>query len=139
MEWSKDGDGNTLLFHRLVSSQNSRNRIGPLKNELGENTRDDKSIKEQVTSFFFWLYTPHVHSRPFVQVIEWNSISKLEMERLTDPFSLEEIKTSMFGCDKSKSLGPDGFSIAFYQENWYRIKDDLLKVFREFHERDILN
>lgn len=35
--------------------------------------------------------------------------------------------------------GRDWFSLAFYQDNWERIKEDLFKVFREFHERGIID
>lgn len=47
MEWAKDGDGNTLLFHHVVNGRKSRNRIDPLVNEFVENIRDDKNIVEE--------------------------------------------------------------------------------------------
>lgn len=46
------------------------------------------------------------------------------------PFSLEEIYKVIF---------PDGFTMAFYQDNWESIKDDVWKVFCEFYERGVID
>lgn len=56
-----------------------------------------------------------------------------------EPFTVEEIKLAVFGCNSLKSLGLHGFSMAFYQENWSLVKEDLVKVFQEFYGRGILN
>ena len=39
----------------------------------------------------------------------------------------------MFNMKKGKALGPDGFSIEFFQEFWEIIKFDLLEVVQESH------
>jgi hypothetical protein len=36
---------------------------------------------------------------------------------------------------KDKALGPDGFSVAFFQDCWDVIKPDLMRVFLDFHAR----
>ena len=41
--------------------------------------------------------------------------------------------------NKEKTLGPDGFTIAVYQECWDAIKEDLMRVFLEFHTNEIIN
>jgi hypothetical protein len=33
-----------------------------------------------------------------------------------------------------KALGPDGFSMAFFQKCWEVVKKDMMVVFKEFHE-----
>jgi hypothetical protein len=33
-----------------------------------------------------------------------------------------------------KALGPDGFSIAFFQKCWRVLKKDIMTVFSEFHK-----
>lgn len=42
-------------------------------------------------------------------------------------FSLNEIRSLVFVCDRNKSPGPDDFSIAFFQDNQDIIKDDLVR------------
>ena len=36
-------------------------------------------------------------------------------------------------------MHPDGFIIAMYQECWDVIKEDLMRVFPEFHSNGIIN
>ncbi|RVW73610.1 hypothetical protein CK203_056966 [Vitis vinifera] len=38
--------------------------------------------------------------------------------------------------DRDKAPGPDGFTIAVFQDCWDVIKEDLVRVFAEFHNRD---
>jgi hypothetical protein len=38
--------------------------------------------------------------------------------------------------DGDKALGPDGFTIAFFQSCWTIVKDDLMCVFHNLHEHD---
>jgi hypothetical protein len=39
--------------------------------------------------------------------------------------------------EHNKALGPDGFLAEFYQACWERIKDDLMKLFQEFHNGNL--
>ncbi|RVW63731.1 LINE-1 retrotransposable element ORF2 protein [Vitis vinifera] len=41
--------------------------------------------------------------------------------------------------EEEKTPDPNGFTIGFYQECWETIKDDLLRVFLEFHNNRIIN
>ena len=41
--------------------------------------------------------------------------------------------------DRDKAPGPDGFTIAVFQDCWEVIKEDLVKVFAEFHRSGIIN
>jgi hypothetical protein len=37
--------------------------------------------------------------------------------------------------NSDKALGPNGFSMAFFQACWDILKDDIIKVFYDFHAR----
>ena len=37
------------------------------------------------------------------------------------------------GMDRDKALGPNGFSLAFFQDCWEVVKGDLMAVFADFH------
>ncbi|RVW27498.1 LINE-1 retrotransposable element ORF2 protein [Vitis vinifera] len=41
--------------------------------------------------------------------------------------------------DRDKAPGPDGFTIAVFQDCWEVIKEDLVRVFAEFHRSGIIN
>ena len=39
------------------------------------------------------------------------------------------------GMDKDKALGRDGFSMAFFQDCWVVIKEDIMAVFSDIYAR----
>lgn len=41
----------------------------------------------------------------------------------------------MWNCESSKSPGLDGFNFTFIKKFWHMIKDDFLKMFREFRTK----
>lgn len=92
-----------------------------------------------VLPVFSNLFSPAVMSKPFIQGIDWCPISPGDGEELVAPFSLEEIRKVVFGGDRSKSSGLDGFSMALFQENYNLLKGELEIIFQEFFGRGILN
>ncbi|RVW46826.1 Transposon TX1 uncharacterized 149 kDa protein [Vitis vinifera] len=55
------------------------------------------------------------------------------------PFSEEEISKAIFQLDRDKAPGLDGFTIVVFQDCWEVIKEDLVRVFAEFHRSGIIN
>ena len=39
------------------------------------------------------------------------------------------------GVNSDRALGPDGFTIAFFQTCWDVLKEDIITVFHDFHTR----
>ena len=74
-----------------------------------------------------------------VEGINWSPISGESASRLDSPFSEEEIFNAIFQLDRDKAPGPDGFTIAVFQNFWDVIKEDLVRVFVEFHSSGIIN
>ncbi|RVW87592.1 putative ribonuclease H protein [Vitis vinifera] len=68
-----------------------------------------------------------------VEGIDWVPISGESGVWLDRPFTEEEVRMAVFQLNKEKAPGPDGFTIAVYQECWDVIKEDLMRVFLEFH------
>lgn len=44
--------------------------------------------------------------------------------------SEEEIVAAIWSLHPYKSLGPDGFTIAFYRQHWKTIKKDFIRMVR---------
>lgn len=55
----------------------------------------------------------------------------IDNDRLTAPFSLDEIKKATFQLGRDKAPGPDGFNLTFYQRFWEVIKEDLVNIFTD--------
>ncbi|RVW20925.1 Transposon TX1 uncharacterized 149 kDa protein [Vitis vinifera] len=65
-----------------------------------------------------------------VEGLDWSPISEESALRLDSPFTEEEISKAIFQLDRDKAPGPDGFTIAVFQECWDVIKEDLNIRFR---------
>lgn len=79
------------------------------------------------------LFKETHYSRPIPVEMEFEHISESDRRSLEKLFSKEEIKGAIWGMKGDKALGPDGFTISFYQHCWDIIKADLLMVFEEFY------
>ncbi|RVW25448.1 Transposon TX1 uncharacterized 149 kDa protein [Vitis vinifera] len=66
-------------------------------------------------------------------------ISGESASRLDSPFTEEEISKAIFQLDRDKASGPNGFTIAVFQDCWDVIKEDLVRMFAEFHKNRIIN
>jgi hypothetical protein len=53
---------------------------------------------------------------------------------LEAPFSKEEVKKANFDSYSNGASSPDGLPFLFYQHFWDMPKDDLMAMFRDFHD-----
>ena len=74
-----------------------------------------------------------------LQGLQWGSISQEKADWPEKRFDLEEIKKAVFSCDRDKSPGSDGYSMAFFQDCWDIVKEDLFKFFEEFFKGRVVN
>ncbi|RVW77224.1 Transposon TX1 uncharacterized 149 kDa protein [Vitis vinifera] len=85
------------------------------------------------------LYTNPTGESWGVEGLDWSLISEESALRLDSPFHRRRDSKAIFQLDRDKALGPDGFTIAVFQECWDVIKEDLVRVFAEFHRSGIIN
>ena len=127
VKWFLEGDLNTKFFHVTASAKKKRNTIFSLEIE-GQLCFDPIILRAHVTSFYKDLLgTTTVRDITLNQDL-WSSSEKLTVSQcisLEAPFTLEEIKSTLFACNPNKSPGPDGLSFLFYQTFWETVKDDL--------------
>ncbi|RVW44612.1 Heat shock protein 90-5, chloroplastic [Vitis vinifera] len=50
------------------------------------------------------------------------------------PFVENEIHSALMEMNGDKAPGPDGFSVAFWQNAWAFAKEEIMEMFKEFHE-----
>ncbi|RVW28251.1 putative glucan 1,3-alpha-glucosidase [Vitis vinifera] len=51
------------------------------------------------------------------------------------PFTKEEIYVALMDMNGDKALGPDGFTVAFWQSSWELVKEEIMDLFREFYDQ----
>ena len=139
VKWVKDKDCNSNFFHKVVNGRRNRNFIKFLENERGLVLDNFESIIEEILLYFKKLYSSPPGESWRVEGIDWSPILEKSASRLDSPFSEEEIFNAIFQLDGGKAPGPDGFTIAMFQDCWDVIKGDLVRVFAEFHSSRIIN
>ena len=63
-------------------------------------------------------------------------ISQQEAESLEIPFVEIEIHSALMEMNGDKTPGPDGFTVAFWKNAWDFTKEEIMKMFKEFHEHN---
>ncbi|KAL6335916.1 hypothetical protein AAG906_003541 [Vitis piasezkii] len=139
VKWIKEGDCNSKFFHRMANGRRSRKFIESLISERGVTLSNIEVISEEIVNFFGKLYSKPEGASWRVQGVDWVSIHGKSTVWMDRPFSEEEVRIAVFQLNKEKAPGPDGFTIAVYQECWDVIKEDLMRVFLEFHTNGIIN
>ncbi|XP_076937140.1 uncharacterized protein LOC143604598 [Bidens hawaiensis] len=106
-KWAVEGDENSSFFHGVLNSNISGNRMhGLLLN--GEWVTDPLLLKEDVFEFFAGKFADPVMHRPKLICPNLARIREGDMEGLTRPFSLEEIKNAVWDCEGDRAPTPDG-------------------------------
>lgn len=68
--------------------------------------------------------------------MDFDLISSQDRDRIEKPFQEDEIWNVVKGMKGDKAPGLDGFTISFFQKCWFIIKEDLMRVFNKFHNKE---
>ena len=139
MKWVKEGDCNSKFFHKVANGRRNRKYIKELENERGLVLNNAERIIKEILLYFEKLYASPTGESWSVEGLDWSPISEESALRLDSPFTEEEISKAIFQLDRDKAPGPDGFTIAVFQDCWDVIKEDLVRVFAEFHRSGVIN
>ncbi|RVW15386.1 putative ribonuclease H protein [Vitis vinifera] len=123
----------------MTNGRRSRKFIKSLISERGVTLSNIEIISKEIVNFFGKLYSKPEGASWRVERLDWVPISRESAVWLDNLFSDEEVRLTVFQLNKEKAPGPDGFTIAVYQECWDVIKEDLMRVFLEFDTNGIIN
>jgi hypothetical protein len=71
--------------------------------------------------------------------LEFSFLDSTKANWLERPFQEEEVLQVFLSMDGDKALFPNNFNIAFFWSCWAIVKDDLMRVFHNFHEHEVLH
>jgi hypothetical protein len=99
----------------------------------GSTSSNQQAIRDHVAHFYESLFIKPYSWRPRLDNLAFDSLDAVEASSLELHFEEKEVLEVIKGMNRDKASGPDGFSIAFYQDCWDVIKIDLMGVFQDFH------
>jgi hypothetical protein len=100
----------------------------------------DQVLKEYITSYYKVLFgppKPSSFSLDESRVDDIEQVSQEENDLMIRPFTMDEVEEAIFQMEHNKAPGPDGFPVEFYQSCWEIIKNDLMALFRKFHNGNL--
>ena len=66
--------------------------------------------------------------------MDFATLSPNEACNLELPFREEEVYIALNEMEGDKAPGPDGLTLAFWQESWPFFKEEIMGLFKEFSE-----
>jgi hypothetical protein len=117
------GDANTKLFHIRASSRARKNYIQCLQDDNGIAVAHDG--KEKIIGDYFRDHLGSMVQRPVTFLWPALGYNSRDLSELEAPFTLEEIKETIYSMPGDKAPGPDGFTGAFFKSCWETIKYDI--------------
>ncbi|RVW59957.1 hypothetical protein CK203_086979 [Vitis vinifera] len=94
-----------------------------------------EEVREGIANAFHQRLSEDVGWKADIEGIQLDRISQQEAESLEIPFSENEIHSALMEMSGDKAPGPDGFTMAFWQSSWDFVKEEILEMFKEFHEQ----
>ncbi len=68
--------------------------------------------------------------------VEFKSLEAANSKHLERQFSEEQVVTALHQISGEKALGPDDFTLAFFQQCWEVVKVEVLNTIQEFYEHE---
>ncbi|XP_020110396.1 uncharacterized protein LOC109725565 [Ananas comosus] len=134
--WLKEGDGNTKFFHAVANGRKRSNTIVAIEDDNWQQITNEELKRSYFYQSFKRVFGTQGDSPSSLG--DWSGLYHsnrlLDPDSLTAPFTLDEVKTATFQLGSDKAPGPDGFPLVFFQTFWDVVKDDITKVFSEFHD-----
>lgn len=134
INYLRDGDANTRLFHLQSSYRRKKKHIASLATESGTVHAHDEKADELFRHFQEILGTEV--ERGCSLDLGALGTPTAELSQLDASFTEEEMWSAMKALPAEKAPGPDDFTAEFYKSAWTIIKWDLLLALDAFNRLD---
>ncbi|RVX03217.1 LINE-1 reverse transcriptase-like [Vitis vinifera] len=118
----------------MASAHRRRNCMDRIKIN-GVWLSEEQEVREGVVNVYQQLLSENLDWKADIGGLQLDQISQQEAEFLELPFSEEEVHSALMEMNGDKAPGPDGFTVAFWQKCWEFVKEEVLDIFKEFHEQ----
>lgn len=136
--WAKEAERNSRYLHQMASYKYICSSFNCLAID-GDISYDKSKMAEEAVSFYTSLFSEEHVARPGFENLELPAISVSDSISLKKPFTEDEVKNVIWKFGANKAPAPDGFTTEFYKAAWEIIKEDLMKVIKEFESNASLD
>ena len=98
---------------------------------------EEQEVRTGIADAFKQLLTKDSKWKADIGGLILNQISQQEADTLELPFTEDEVHSALMDMNGDKAPGPDGFMVAFWQCCWEFVKEEVLEMFKEFHEQNV--
>ncbi|XP_039047818.1 uncharacterized protein LOC120188448 [Hibiscus syriacus] len=143
MQWLKDGDKCSKLFHSALAIKNKRETIRILVDDQGNRLETFDSMSAEVISYFTNLIgtkEPEVKTPDpcMLKNILQYSLPVENVEDLIKEVTNDEIRNALFSQGNDKSPGPEGYTPYFFKQAWPIISEDVIAAIKHFFQESFL-
>lgn len=124
VQWLKEGDRNTKIFHARASQRRRRNGIVGITDTLGYWVTNQKAIAQVAGQYFESIFSSSNPTDDDIFAILDQVSPKVTEEMnqvLTKEFTTMEVGEALAQMGPTKALGPDGMPALFFQSFWPQI------------------
>ncbi|GJY86276.1 hypothetical protein Tco_0500302 [Tanacetum coccineum] len=132
VEWLRVGDSNSAYFHNVVKSRVSWSRIDRVLDMHGNCFEGNTAQEAFIAHFTNFLGQNGTTTELNDMELYSNKLSNTEAAYMIRDVTNKEIKETIFSMSDDKSLGPDGYTAAFFKGAWEIVGVDISNVVREF-------
>ncbi|RVX10466.1 hypothetical protein CK203_017040 [Vitis vinifera] len=123
----KGGDRNMGFFHRMTSAHRRNNAMDRIKVN-GEWLVEEQEVREGVVNSFQQMLSEDMVWKADIARIQVGCISQQEAESLEIPFAEIEIHSALMEMSGDKAPGPNGFTVALWQNAWEFTKEEIMEI-----------
>lgn len=128
--WLSQGDNNTKFFHNYANQRRITNSIWKIKDAGGELDSDKKYLEKDAVQHFKEVYSKDraVSFEAQMKILQHipRFFSEEEGVKVGEEVSLDEIERALNCFGKSKSPGPDGWTVECFLHFFEMLGKDLL-------------
>ncbi|GLT29132.1 hypothetical protein SLA2020_040180 [Shorea laevis] len=103
------------------------------ENKIESRVEEPQEVKRFIKDYFKDKFEEERWERPKLVLDSFRKLSTEENTLLEATFIEEEIQEAVWGCNGSKSPGPDGFNFNFVKNMWPALKKEIYDCVAEFH------
>lgn len=141
-KWAVDGDCNSKYFLNLEKFRQESNCVKELLCDDDRVVSDTDTILEEEYKFYSKLYScVEVDVDKMNELLDYNdkTVDDHDVEICDDIVNEDEIRKALWEMSANKSPGSDGLTVEFYRHFFNYLRDILLKVYINVHEKQTLS